>query len=99
MYFAPSDAALTSGLTFRRTCASATAMVELKTLGSSQLITSRTTITPTQAIVFSAGLYLVVERGKPHNRSRLASLFWPTASVNLQTHRLRQTIYQLRSLG
>ncbi len=74
-------------------------MVELRAVGTAEIHTSASTITPSQSIVFAAGLYLIVERGKPISRTRLSSLLWPNIRLDAQSHRLRQTLYQLRSLG
>lgn len=74
-------------------------MVVLRALGTSEIETSVTTLTPSQEIVFAAALYLVLERGKRVSRSRLASILWPQVPEKARAHRLRQTILQLKKLG
>src|SRR5947209_4155634 len=74
-------------------------MIELRALGSAEIHTDSTTITPSQEIVFAAALYMIMERGKKISRSRLASLLWPRVAQKDQTHRFRQTVYQLKKLG
>lgn len=74
-------------------------MIELRALGSSEIETGITTLTPSHEIVFAAALYLTMERGKRTSRSRLASLLWPKADDKTRAHRLRQTILQLKKVG
>lgn len=74
-------------------------MVELKALGTAEIQTDSSTITPSQEIVFAAALYLVVGREKPTSRARLAMLLWPSVPRAVQGHRLRQTLFQLKQLG
>ena len=56
-------------------------MIELHSLGTAEINTGSTTITPSQTIVFAACLYLIMERGKPVSRATLASLLWPRAAI------------------
>jgi DNA-binding SARP family transcriptional activator/tetratricopeptide (TPR) repeat protein len=74
-------------------------LIVLRALGSPEIETSVSTLTPSQEIVFAAGLYLVLERGKRVSRSRFASLLWPEAAEKTRAHRLRQTILQLKKHG
>ena len=74
-------------------------MIDLKAFGTGQIRTPLATITPSHSRVFAASLYLILERGKPVSRSRLASLLWPDAGEGLRAHRLRQTLLQMRKLG
>jgi DNA-binding SARP family transcriptional activator len=74
-------------------------MIVLRALGNAEIETAVTTLTPSQEIVFAAGLYLVLERGKRVGRARLASLLWPRVPEKARAHRLRQTILQLKKLG
>ncbi|HEY8832683.1 MAG TPA: hypothetical protein VIM21_09225, partial [Gemmatimonadaceae bacterium] len=74
-------------------------MIVLRALGTAEIDTGRTTLTPSQEIVFAAALYLILERGKRVSRARLASLLWPRAPEKTRAHRLRQTILQLKKLG
>src|SRR5438445_3703317 len=74
-------------------------MVQLRALGTAQIQTDSTTLTPSQAVVFAAALYLIVGREKPISRARLAMLLWPGVSRPVQGHRLRQTLFQLKQLG
>jgi len=74
-------------------------MIFLRALGTAEIDTGTVTLTPSQEIVFAAALYLIVERGKPVSRNRIASLLWPRVAESARGHRLRQTIHQLKKLG
>src|SRR6266550_4958816 len=74
-------------------------MIQLNALGKAEILTASATVTPSQKIVFAAALYLIMERGKPVSRARLASMLWPSIPNEGQAHRLRQTLYQLKTLG
>ena len=74
-------------------------MIELRTLGTAEIRTISATVTPSQEILFAAALYLVLERGKRIRRDRLASLIWPSGQGRHRSHRLRQTILQLKKIG
>src|SRR4029077_11944515 len=74
-------------------------MIVLRALGSAEIDTGVTTLTPSQEIVFAAALYLILGRGKRVSRKGLASLLWPQVAEKSRAHRLRQTILQLKKLG
>src|ERR1700681_4607942 len=74
-------------------------MIFLRALGTAEIDTGTVTLTPSQEIVFAAALYLIVERGRPVSRNRIASLLWPRVAESARAHRLRQTIHQLKKLG
>jgi DNA-binding SARP family transcriptional activator len=74
-------------------------MIELRALGTVEIQTDSATLTPSQEIVFAAALYLILERGSPVSRTRLASLLWPKGAEKIRAHRLRQTLLQLKKLG
>ncbi len=74
-------------------------MIVLRALGTAEIDTGLTTLTPSQEIVFAAALYLILERGKRVSRTRLASLLWPRVPEKARAHRLRQTVLQLKKLG
>jgi DNA-binding SARP family transcriptional activator/tetratricopeptide (TPR) repeat protein len=74
-------------------------MIALRALGTAEIDTGVTTLTPSREIVFAAALYLILERGKRVSRARLASLLWPRVPEKQRAHRLRQTILQLKKLG
>src|SRR5205085_4055224 len=74
-------------------------MIELRSIGAAEIHTGTATLTPSQEIVFAAALYLILERGKPVSRARLAALLWPDTSEKVRAHRLRQTILQLKKSG
>ncbi|HEY8884324.1 MAG TPA: hypothetical protein VIO35_03350 [Chloroflexota bacterium] len=42
--------------------------------------------------------YLAVERDRPHRREALAALFWPEQPDPIASHRLRQTLSNLRQV-
>lgn len=74
-------------------------MIKLRALGTGEIHTPVATITPSQQMVFAAALYLILERGSPVSRDRLAGLLWPNVPSRLRAHRLRQTLLQLKKLG
>src|ERR1700716_4249534 len=74
-------------------------MIVLRALGTAEIDTGSTTLTPSQEVVFAAAVYLILERGKRVSRARLASLLWPRVAEKARAHRLRQTILQLKKLG
>src|SRR5437868_13747141 len=74
-------------------------MIELRALGTAEIHTGTATLTPSQEIVFAAACFLILERGTPVSRARLASLLWPRATDRVRAHRLRQTLLQLKKLG
>lgn len=74
-------------------------MLELRALGSAEIKTDVTTLTPSQEIVFASALYLLLERSRRTSRSGLAELLWPSVEASVRSHRLRQTLLQLKKLG
>ena len=74
-------------------------MTMLRALGSAEIETGVTTLTPSQGILFAAALYLILERGRPVSRARLASILWPLVAEEGRAHRLRQTILRLKKVG
>ncbi|MGH7602923.1 MAG: hypothetical protein ACRENK_02875, partial [Gemmatimonadaceae bacterium] len=74
-------------------------MIVLRALGTAEIDTGVSTLTPSQEIVFAAALYLILERGKRVSRAHLAAMLWPGAPDQARAHRLRQTIFQLKKLG
>jgi DNA-binding SARP family transcriptional activator/tetratricopeptide (TPR) repeat protein len=71
----------------------------LRALGSAEIETGVTTLTPSQGILFAAALYLTLERGRPVSRARIASILWPLVGEEDRAHRLRQTILRLKKVG
>ena len=74
-------------------------MIELRTLGTAEIRSDSATLTPSQGIVFAAALYVLSERGKPVSRAKLESLIWPDIKHQSRSHRLRQTLLQLKKFG
>ena len=74
-------------------------MLELRALGNAEIRTGSTTLTPSQEIVFASALYLLLERERRISRSGLAELLWPGVEPSTRSHRLRQTLLQLKKLG
>jgi DNA-binding SARP family transcriptional activator len=74
-------------------------VIILRSLGTAEIETTVTVLTPSQEVVFAAALYLILERGKRISRARLASLLWPSVPEKIRSHRLRQTVLQLKKLG
>src|SRR5688572_10372043 len=72
-------------------------MIHLNTIGRVTVSVDDTPVSPSNHQVFSALLYLVVERGKPVARRLLADLFFPHAEG--AGHSVRQLVYRLRKLG
>jgi DNA-binding SARP family transcriptional activator/tetratricopeptide (TPR) repeat protein len=93
-----SDEILTASTTFRVNYEEEPVVV-LRALGKAEIETDSATLTPSQEVVFAAALYLILENGKHVRRTRLASLLWPQVPDQARSHRLRQTILQLKKLG
>lgn len=74
-------------------------MLQLRALGTAEIATTMTTLTPSQEIVFASALYLVIARERSTPRSQLAELLWPNVQPSVRSHRLRQTLLQLKKLG
>src|SRR5687768_15352503 len=74
-------------------------MLELRALGSAEIATDTSILTPSQEIVFAAALYLTLERERKVSRTGLAELLWPRVDPSIRAHRLRQTLLQLKKLG
>lgn len=74
-------------------------MIVLRALGTAEIDTGVSKLTPSQEIVFAAALYLILERGKRVSRTQLAAMLWPQVPERARAHRLRQTIFQLKKLG
>ncbi|HWL41078.1 MAG TPA: AAA family ATPase [Gemmatimonadaceae bacterium] len=74
-------------------------MLKLRALGNAEIQTGKTTLTPSQEIVFACALYLILERGKRVSRTGLAELLWPGVELPIRSHRMRQTLLQLKKLG
>ena len=74
-------------------------MIHLRLLSSAEIQTPLGRVTPSQEIAFAAALYLMIERERPTSRARLAGLLWPSAPPRVRSHRLRQTLLQLKRLG
>jgi DNA-binding SARP family transcriptional activator len=74
-------------------------VILLRSLGTAEIDTGTTRLTPSQEVAFAAALYLVLQRGKRVSRVRLASLLWPSVPEKARGHRMRQTILQLKKLG
>jgi DNA-binding SARP family transcriptional activator/tetratricopeptide (TPR) repeat protein len=74
-------------------------MIVLRALGKAEIETGTTTLTPSQEMLFAAALYLILESGKHVSRQILASLLWPQVAELARSHRLRQTILQLKKVG
>ncbi len=73
--------------------------IRLFLLGEARIETTLGTIEPTAEIVFSAALYLILERSHPISRRSLANILWPNVDSATSSHRLRQTMLKLKRLG
>ena len=74
-------------------------MIRLHSLGQCVIQVGRSRIAPDAEVLFATALYLVVEHGRPVNRSELVELLWPEAEEARAQHSLRQALYKLKSLG
>ncbi|HEY1951883.1 MAG TPA: hypothetical protein VGG76_03665, partial [Gemmatimonadaceae bacterium] len=74
-------------------------MVTLRALGAAEIQTAAARLTPSQEIVFGAGLFLLLQPGNRTSRDRLARLLWPAVGDDSRAHRLRQTLLQLKKHG
>jgi DNA-binding transcriptional activator of the SARP family len=74
-------------------------MIALRALGTAEIVTRTGIITPSQEMMFAAGLYLFLERSKPVSRHTLGESLWPDAADSPRQHRLRQTLFQLKNAG
>src|SRR5216117_3405026 len=74
-------------------------MIVLRALGTAEIKTDMTTLTPSQEIVFATALYLILERSMRVSRAHLASVLWPYVPEKARAHRLRQTILQLKKVS
>jgi DNA-binding SARP family transcriptional activator len=74
-------------------------MIVLRALGAAEIATGKAKVTPSQSVLFAAGLYMIVERPKRVSRQRLSSVLWADIPPSSQAHRLRQTLYQLKNVG
>lgn len=82
-----------------RTTSFPLAMLRLSTIGPVSIRIGDVHVPPSNQQVFSALLYLTVERGKPTPRRTMVELFFPGSSEEGGSHSLRQLIYRLRKLG
>ena len=73
--------------------------LHLEVLGNPRILVGSIEINPSAELVFAAALFIVLERSSAVSRCRLQSLLWPDASDSVASHRLRQTLFKLRSLG
>jgi DNA-binding SARP family transcriptional activator len=74
-------------------------MVTLRALGAAEIQTGAAKLTPSQEIIFAAGLFLLLQPGNRASRDRLARLLWPEIKDKPRDHRLRQTVLQLKKNG
>jgi DNA-binding SARP family transcriptional activator/tetratricopeptide (TPR) repeat protein len=71
----------------------------LRALGDARISIGRVEIDPSAELVFSVALFLILERDTAVHRNHLRSLLWPGVSTDTASHRLRQTLFKLRTLG
>jgi DNA-binding SARP family transcriptional activator/tetratricopeptide (TPR) repeat protein len=74
-------------------------MIQVRTLGTLEVLAGEQCITPDSTMMFALALFLSVSAGQRVPRSRLLNLFWPETSDNSRRHALRQLIYRLRRTG
>lgn len=68
-------------------------------LGDSRIESDGVLLEPTSLVAFTAALYLLLERSEPVARKTLEALLWPDVKASTASHRLRQTLLKLKSLG
>lgn len=74
-------------------------MIQLRTLGTAEVVSGEQRITPDSSMMFALALFLSVSAGQRVLRSRLLGLFWPDATDESRRHALRQLLYRLRRDG
>jgi DNA-binding SARP family transcriptional activator len=74
-------------------------MINVRTLGTAEVLAGEHRITPDSAMLFALALFLSVSADQRVQRSRLLELFWPGGSDGSQRHALRQLLYRLRLSG
>ena len=74
-------------------------MIQVRTLGTAEVLVGEHRITPDSAMLFALALFLSVSAGQRVRRSRLLEMFWPDASDRSRRHALRQLLYRLRRGG
>lgn len=74
-------------------------MIQLRTLGTAEVLVGGHRIAPESAMMFALALFLSVSAGQRVQRSRLLDLLWPDAADDARRHALRQLLYRLRRHG
>ena len=74
-------------------------MIQVRTLGTAQVVSGAQRITPDSSTMFALALFLSVSAGQRVPRSRLLGLFWPDTPDESRRHALRQLLYRLRRDG
>ena len=73
-------------------------MINLRTLGESEITIGPKRLGPSNGKAFALLLYLVVERDHRVARSSLKALMFPSSDEGNASHSVRQLLYQLRRL-
>lgn len=73
-------------------------MLELKLLGSPQILLHGQTVTGLSAVKSQALLFYLALSGRPQSRLALAGLLWPDKSDSEALANLRQALYHLRNV-
>lgn len=74
-------------------------MIHLVGLGHAVITVGVTRLTQASETLFASALLFVREAGRPIERHRIIELLWPRTSAQRASHRLRQTLYRLNTLG
>ncbi|MDQ4079991.1 MAG: hypothetical protein M3125_04465, partial [Gemmatimonadota bacterium] len=74
-------------------------MIRVRTLGQCTIQIDDVRVGPDAEIVFATLLLLTIEPGRRVTRGELLGMLWPDTPAPRASHRLRQTIYRLRTLG
>jgi len=74
-------------------------VIQVRTLGESEIRIGRKRITPNTEMVFAIALYLCLRAGERVTRDEVVQTFWETADEEKGRHSLRQMLYRLRQRG
>lgn len=75
-------------------------MIILRALGNCLIETPKTTLSPSQEILFATALFLILERNRKVTKESIEAVIWPGAQHTAGAHhRLRQTILKLKQAG
>lgn len=74
-------------------------MIQVRALGTAEVLVGSNRIAPDSSMLFALALFLSVSAGQRIQRSRLLDLLWPESNEISRRHALRQLLYRLRRSG